>query len=203
MDINNATVGNRIKSIRLDKGATMEEFGKAFDTSKGTVNNWEKGRNLPNKENLLKIAKMGNMTVEQLLYGEHGRSHYNWDYIQNFLISAFNGLELDKGSFEKTQHIVDKAFFLNFGMEEIINIYMFQKNSSSPLESLEDLQDYFEQTSEGLSSYIDSVTGEALMDLEIQIAFSNQYAYRIKKYLETGIWTLGTISELKEKNPKQ
>ena len=55
MEVNNIEVGNRIKSIRLDQGATMEEFGKAFNTSKGTVNNWEKGRNLPNKENLLKI----------------------------------------------------------------------------------------------------------------------------------------------------
>ena len=30
MEVNNIEVGNRIKSIRLDQGATMEEFGKAF-----------------------------------------------------------------------------------------------------------------------------------------------------------------------------
>lgn len=61
------TVGEKIKSIRLSLGDTMERFGERFNTSKGTVNNWEKGRNLPNKENLLIIAKLGNITVEELL----------------------------------------------------------------------------------------------------------------------------------------
>ena len=55
MDINAKSVGSRINDIRLSLGLSMEQFGKLFNTSKGTVNNWEKGRNLPNKENLLKI----------------------------------------------------------------------------------------------------------------------------------------------------
>ncbi|WP_153058263.1 helix-turn-helix domain-containing protein, partial [Streptococcus suis] len=42
-----------------------------FNTSKGTVNNWEKGRNLPNKENLLKISSIGKTSVEELLYGDY------------------------------------------------------------------------------------------------------------------------------------
>lgn len=62
-------VGKKIKSIRLSLGETMEEFGARCNTSKGTVNNWEKGRNLPNKENLLIISNLGNMTVEELLNG--------------------------------------------------------------------------------------------------------------------------------------
>ena len=32
-------IGQRIKTIRLDSGLTMEQFGKLFNTSKGTVNN--------------------------------------------------------------------------------------------------------------------------------------------------------------------
>ena len=46
--------GERIKDIRLELGETLEEFGDRFDTSKVTVFNWEKGRNLPNKSNLKK-----------------------------------------------------------------------------------------------------------------------------------------------------
>ena len=61
---------------------------------------------------------------------------------------------------------------------------MFQKNTSKPLESLEDLQDYFEKTVDGLSTYLEGSTGTELMDLEMQIAFLNSYAYKIKKYLE-------------------
>lgn len=63
----NSAIGRKIKNIRLSLGLTMEEFGKNFHTSKGTVNNWEKGRNLPNKENLKAISDLGNITVESLL----------------------------------------------------------------------------------------------------------------------------------------
>lgn len=51
-------LGKRIKVIRVSLGETMEQFGQRFNTSKGTVNNWEKGRNAPNKANLKKIADL-------------------------------------------------------------------------------------------------------------------------------------------------
>lgn len=60
-------IGNRIRDIRLALGDTMEAFGERFNTSKGTVNNWEKGRNLPNKSNLKKIAELGNTSVKDLI----------------------------------------------------------------------------------------------------------------------------------------
>ena len=60
-------VGKQIRSLRLSLGETMEEFGTRFNTSKGTINNWEKGRNRPNKENLLKIANLLDISVEELI----------------------------------------------------------------------------------------------------------------------------------------
>lgn len=69
MDINNQMVGNRIKQLRLNFGMTLEEFGEKFKTSKSTVYNWERGRNLPNKENLKLIADIGDISVNELLYG--------------------------------------------------------------------------------------------------------------------------------------
>ena len=60
------TTGERIKDIRLELGETLEEFGERFNTSKVTVFNWEKGRNLPNKSNLKKIAEIGGVSVEEL-----------------------------------------------------------------------------------------------------------------------------------------
>ncbi|AGL48251.1 helix-turn-helix domain-containing protein [Streptococcus suis] len=71
MEIDNKLVGERIQNIRLRLGESMDKFGERFNTSKGTVNNWEKGRNLPNKENLLKISSIGKTSVEELLYGDY------------------------------------------------------------------------------------------------------------------------------------
>ena len=67
MENSNKIIGNKIREIRLSKGETMEEFGKRFNTSKGTVNNWEKGRNKPNRTNMLKIAQLGGLTIGELM----------------------------------------------------------------------------------------------------------------------------------------
>lgn len=198
-EVDKKILGQRIKAIRLDKGMTLEEFGKLFGTSKSIVSRWESGISSPNPERLKTIAKVGDMTVSQLLHGELGGSHYNWEKIEEMLVNIFNGQKIDKLALTNTQNIIDKAFFLNFGLEEIINIYLFQSNTETPIKSLEDLQDYFEQTAEGLSNYLENSTADSRMDLEIQIAFANNYANKIKRYLKTGDWSSDILANLKEK----
>ena len=67
--INKPRVGQRIKAIRLEKGMTTKEFGSLFGASDSNVTSWEKGRTLPNKERLRKIADLAGMTVQKLLEG--------------------------------------------------------------------------------------------------------------------------------------
>lgn len=59
-------LGNKIKQIRLDMGLTLEAFGKKFNTSKGNVLGWEKGKNSPNKERLKAIADYAGISVGEL-----------------------------------------------------------------------------------------------------------------------------------------
>lgn len=51
-------IGERIKDIRLNKGMTLEEFGKLFNASKSIVYRWENGTSFPNPERLKAIAKL-------------------------------------------------------------------------------------------------------------------------------------------------
>lgn len=67
--INKNAVGSRIKQIRLNKGYTLEAFGKLFNTSKSNVLRWEQGISLPNKERIKNISKIADLTVNELLYG--------------------------------------------------------------------------------------------------------------------------------------
>ena len=67
--VDKKAVGSRIKQIRLNKGYTLESFGKLFGASKGNVQQWENGISLPNKERLATISKIADMTVNELLYG--------------------------------------------------------------------------------------------------------------------------------------
>lgn len=70
MYIDKKEVGERILKIRKSYGYSMKEFGEAVGHApKGSVNSWEKGVNLPNEERLKQIASMGNMSVNELLYG--------------------------------------------------------------------------------------------------------------------------------------
>ena len=71
-NIDKKAVGRRIKQIRINKGCTLEAFGKLdnLNTSKSIVLRWENGTSLPNQSRLEIIAKLGNMTVNELLYGD-------------------------------------------------------------------------------------------------------------------------------------
>ena len=60
-------VGQRIKQVRKQCGLTMIEFGKALNVTNVTVCRWENGQRMPNVFTILKIAKMGNMSVEEFL----------------------------------------------------------------------------------------------------------------------------------------
>lgn len=60
--------GEKIKEIRMSLGENLETFAARFDANRGLASAWENGRFIPNPERLLTIAKLGGMTVEQLLY---------------------------------------------------------------------------------------------------------------------------------------
>lgn len=54
-------------SLRKDKGYTLEDVGKKLGVGKSTISNWEHGRRKPSIENLKKIAKLFETTVDELI----------------------------------------------------------------------------------------------------------------------------------------
>lgn len=64
-------VGKRIRHIRYDLGLSMTQFAKRIDKKamSGTISNWETGKNLPNNERIKRIAELGGVSVNYLLYG--------------------------------------------------------------------------------------------------------------------------------------
>lgn len=62
-------LGQKIKELRMNKGLTMEGFGKLCDTKKQTVNNWEKGHNKPSPDRLKMIADIAGKSVSEFVYG--------------------------------------------------------------------------------------------------------------------------------------
>lgn len=82
--IDKTKVGQRIRLIRLEKQLTLSEFGNLLDVKKSAVNNWEKGRNLPTKRKLEKIALLGNTSVDYILNGTSINKIF--EYLKNLLL---------------------------------------------------------------------------------------------------------------------
>lgn len=95
------SIGKRIKKIRLEKGMTTKEFGQLFNATDSNVSSWEKGRTSPNPERLNLIAKVGNITIDELLKGnkiEYAVSLCN-SLIQDYSTSHFfNKILIEKYS---------------------------------------------------------------------------------------------------------
>lgn len=68
-NIDKKAVGERIREIRLRQGLTLAAFGKLFNASKGNVQQWEIGVSLPSKKRMVKMCKIANITLNELLYG--------------------------------------------------------------------------------------------------------------------------------------
>lgn len=72
------------------------------NSSASTVNNWEKGNNLPNQERLEKLAILGNTTVDWIRYGELE------DYVTRLLAESNLTKELNKEQFEQLVQALKK-----------------------------------------------------------------------------------------------
>lgn len=71
--IDKKAVGKRIFNIRNSLNLTLEQFGKYknINAERSNVSKWERGATLPNRSRLEIIAKIADMTVNELLYGNH------------------------------------------------------------------------------------------------------------------------------------
>lgn len=158
MNIENKEVGARIKNIRLSSGWTLEELGEKLDTSKVTVFNWEKGRNKPNKENLKRIAELGKVSVNELLYGDLKQHVYNVlqnELIENgkFALKVKEYLEIEDESIGKVPDKNLRNDIIQIKSEEFLRTHIsnivnnikndyFLKDLSSIYENIELIRDF-------------------------------------------------------------
>ncbi|WP_086312787.1 hypothetical protein A5821_000338 [Enterococcus sp. 7F3_DIV0205] len=93
LDLNAA--GKRIKEIRNQHKYSMALFANLVgNSSASTVNNWEKGNNLPKQERLEKIAILGNTTADWIRYGDF------IEYVRKLLTEAGLRKDLDPEQLE-------------------------------------------------------------------------------------------------------
>ena len=79
--------GFRLKSIREANGITMEELADLLKKSTSTVYGYEVNQIIPPQDTLCQMAKLFNMTVDELMGFEKGTTQKDGDWYRQFALS--------------------------------------------------------------------------------------------------------------------
>jgi|SRR5699024_2027588 len=164
----------RIRKIREDHNETMEEFGKKhFDppASKGVVSNWENGYNKPNKKRLEKIAELGHVSVEYLLYGDK-------DVTTNMSLKEYLNYKLEE--------FIQEYFPQNLTIDKML---LKSSITSSEANYSKDNKKYADKINELGKKYIDNmyysdITLETLRAVNSKLTVDNFIQYRENAWYE-------------------
>lgn len=171
-------LGYKIKELRLEKGMTTKEFGKLFGATDSNVTSWEKGRTSPNPERLKAIAKVADITVEELL--SNSKKDYAIEYamnrLKNILYSESN-LDID---------IMLSDFVYKYGEKILSKIEENFKLSILSMYSNKDIENYIDEIINVIIYDTPKDTKELLLDikntLSKEINKISEYNGEIQKY---------------------
>ena len=62
-----ATFGNRIKELRCEKELTQQQFATIFYLNKSSISRYEKDKQIPEMETLLRISHFFNVSLDYLI----------------------------------------------------------------------------------------------------------------------------------------
>ena len=151
-------LGYKIKELRLEKGMTTKEFGKLFGATDSNVTSWEKGRTSPNPERLKAIAKVADITVEELL--SNSKKDYAIEYamnrLKNILYSESN-LDID---------IMLSDFVYKYGEKILSKIEENFKLSILSMYSNKDIENYIDEIINVIIYDTPKDTKELLLDIK-------------------------------------
>ena len=67
---NEMNLGNKILQLRKKNGLSQEQLGEKVEVTRQTISNWELGETAPNPEQLKKLSKAFNVSIDEILDNE-------------------------------------------------------------------------------------------------------------------------------------
>ena len=61
------TIGEKIRQLRKEKGLTQDAVASALEISRQAIAKWESDQSSPSTENLVKLANLFNVSLEELV----------------------------------------------------------------------------------------------------------------------------------------
>ncbi|MBP1580775.1 MAG: helix-turn-helix domain-containing protein [Oscillospiraceae bacterium] len=72
----NKNIGEKLFERRKAAGLSQEELAEKIGVSRQAVSKWERGESSPDTENLIALAKLYNISLDELVFGESGETKY-------------------------------------------------------------------------------------------------------------------------------
>ena len=114
-------IANQIKEVRISNGWTQTEFAEKLHTFQSVVSKLERGEIEPNIQTIVKIAKVANITVEELVGEETPKDNKlsedakeNLKIIQSYAHIAktgqfdFDGIHFANSVYERVTKILEE-----------------------------------------------------------------------------------------------
>lgn len=102
--MNQEKVGLFLKNLRKEKGMTQEKLSQLLNVNSRTVSRWENAKTMPDFDILIELAKLYDVSIEELLNGER-REDIMEKQTEDTLYNIAEYTNSEKERLLKNQHI--------------------------------------------------------------------------------------------------
>lgn len=172
---------NRLKELRKKTGFTQKSFSKEIGIPLRTLQNWENGESNIKPEKAELLAEYFNVQIPYLL--GYSETRYGSEQITKAIKESVSrkNEELNNEQLENTLKICQLASFLDMSLEAIIALYDY--NSSSPVETLEDLLGFFTMSIQAYDDMLSDIGSIVANEAAAIIAENEEYLEKLQDYL--------------------
>ena len=110
-------LGNKILQLRKKNGLSQEQLGEKVEVTRQTISNWELGETAPNPEQLKKLSKAFNVSIDEILDNES----------KEFLMNKISNTERLAGMIIKILKVIGIIFigYIIFMIVAVIGIGIY------------------------------------------------------------------------------
>lgn len=174
---------NRLKELRKTTGLTQKSFSKEIGIPLRTLQNWENGESNIKPEKAKLLADYFNVQIPYLL--GYSEIRYGSEQITKAIKESISrkNEQLNNEQLENTLKICELASFLNMDLGAIVELYNYNSSSDSPVESLEDLSDFFLARFRDYNKVLYDISPTPDAGIEAVAAEYEEYLEKLQDYL--------------------
>jgi len=91
----NLEFANRLQKLRKEKGYSQDQLAEALGVSRQSISKWERAEASPDSENLIALAKLYNMSLDELIYPSDSTDSQNESPRRDDVRINLNGIEVN------------------------------------------------------------------------------------------------------------